>query len=124
MNESSIGTYLDRAETWWVTALINHLIGGGLRYEKLLAQASSAEVEATRGQNYLGEDLLESFRTHRLQDYRRGVRPRLSGRTPHRTDGWAPFDENAHTRAGVSACVKRRGAGLRVVSIAGGRVGE
>lgn len=77
---------LDRAEKCWVTALtrvsekdlqapsgcpewtnaelINHLIGGGLRYEKLLAQSLPAEVEATRGQNHLGDDRLASFWTH------------------------------------------------------------
>ncbi|MGC2942080.1 MULTISPECIES: maleylpyruvate isomerase N-terminal domain-containing protein [unclassified Brevibacterium] len=74
---------LDRAETCWVTALarvrpgdldavsgcpewtnrelINHLVGGGLRYAKLLGQAEPAEVEATRGVDHLGEDLLEAF---------------------------------------------------------------
>ena len=77
---------LDRAETCWVTALmrvsaedlhtpsgcsewtnadlINHLIGGGLRYELLLAQSPPAQVEATRGQNHLGDDLLASFWAH------------------------------------------------------------
>ncbi|WP_193095353.1 maleylpyruvate isomerase N-terminal domain-containing protein [Brevibacterium sp. FME17] len=86
MELPNIDTYLDRAESCWETALsrvteadldsssgcrewtneqlINHLIGGGLRYEKLLAQAPPAEVEATRGQNHLGEDRLESFWSH------------------------------------------------------------
>lgn len=83
MDLSDIDRHLDRAEICWTTALsrvteadldsssgcrewsneqlINHLIGGGLRYRKLLAQAPPAEVEATRGQNHLGEDRLESF---------------------------------------------------------------
>ena len=77
---------LDRAETCWVTALqrvrdsdlnrtsgagewtnaelINHLIGGGVRYTLLLGQASTPEVEATRGVDHLGDDRLESFWAH------------------------------------------------------------
>ncbi|TNM58101.1 maleylpyruvate isomerase N-terminal domain-containing protein [Brevibacterium sediminis] len=79
-------TQLDQAEACWVTALrrvrtsdlnrtsgaaewsnaelINHLIGGGVRYTKLLQQASTEEVEATRGADHLGEDMLDSFWTH------------------------------------------------------------
>ena len=77
---------LDRAETCWVTALqrvrdsdlnrtsgagewtnaelINHVIGGGVRYTLLLGQASTAEAEATRGVDHLGDDRLESFWAH------------------------------------------------------------
>lgn len=84
--EQDVARNLDRAEACWVTALervdavniddpsgceswtnrelVNHLIGGGLRYAKLLAQKPSEEVEATRGQNHLGEDLVESFWAH------------------------------------------------------------
>ncbi|MCF2588149.1 maleylpyruvate isomerase N-terminal domain-containing protein [Brevibacterium sp. UCMA 11752] len=83
MDDLLVDINLDRAEICWETALrrvsganlhstsgcrewtneqlINHLIGGGLRYEKLLAQCSPAEVEATRGQNHLGDDRLEAF---------------------------------------------------------------
>ncbi|MGO2035570.1 MAG: maleylpyruvate isomerase family mycothiol-dependent enzyme [Brevibacterium sp.] len=84
--DSDIDAALDRAEACWITALarvrpadlqrpsgcpewtnrelINHLIGGGLRYAKLLAQAPSAEVEATRRVDHLGADLMESFWIH------------------------------------------------------------
>ncbi|WP_166971720.1 maleylpyruvate isomerase N-terminal domain-containing protein [Brevibacterium atlanticum] len=84
--EPVIDDHLDRAEECWVAALsrvriedldsasgceewtnrelINHLVGGGLRYAKLLAQAPSAEVEVTRGMDHLGEDLVESFWVH------------------------------------------------------------
>jgi uncharacterized protein (TIGR03086 family) len=83
MMDPEIVSQLDRAERCWVNALqrvteadmdirsgadawsnrelINHLIGGGVRYAKLLAQAETAEVEATRGLDHLGEDMLESF---------------------------------------------------------------
>ncbi|AMT93925.1 hypothetical protein A2T55_09175 [Brevibacterium linens] len=52
------------AGDWTIAELINHLIGGGVRYTKLLEQASTAEVEATRGADHLGDDMLESFWTH------------------------------------------------------------
>ncbi|WP_246490714.1 maleylpyruvate isomerase family mycothiol-dependent enzyme [Brevibacterium oceani] len=84
--EASVDVHLDRAEECWVSALegvraedldaesgcpewtnrelINHLVGGGLRYAKLLAQAPPAEVEATRGMDHLGEDMVGSFWAH------------------------------------------------------------
>lgn len=106
MELPDIATYLDRAETCWETALsrvtevdldspsgcrewtneqlINHLVGGGLRYEKLLAQAPPAEVEATRGQNHLGEGRLGSFWTHERAF--RGIAGEcdLNAEVPHR----------------------------------------
>lgn len=106
MNDPDIDTYLDRAEVCWVTALsrasvgdlgsisgcpdwtsgelINHLIGGGLRYAKLLAQKPPEEVEATRGQNHLGEDLLESFWTHEREFRRIAGECDLDAQVPHR----------------------------------------
>jgi hypothetical protein len=84
--DSVIDEALDHAEECWVTALarvkpgdldvasgcaawtnrelINHLVGGGLRYAKLLAQADPAEVEATRGVDHLG-----SSPNSRVRDY-------------------------------------------------------
>ncbi|UVI37823.1 maleylpyruvate isomerase N-terminal domain-containing protein [Brevibacterium spongiae] len=81
--DSIMACGLDRAEACWVTALervaeadltrrsgaegwtnaelINHLIGGGVRYTLLLRQADTAEVEATRSRNHLGDDLLKAF---------------------------------------------------------------
>lgn len=44
--------------------LNSHLIGGGLRCEKLLAQSPPVEVEATRNQNHVGDDRLASFWAH------------------------------------------------------------
>lgn len=86
MIDQDVARNLDRAEACWVAALqrvdaqnfdapsgceswtnrelINHLVGGGLRYAKLLAQKPPEEVEATRGQDHLGEDLVESFWVH------------------------------------------------------------
>ena len=106
MDLSDIDKYLDRAETCWETALsrvveadldspsgcrewtneqlINHLIGGGLRYEKLLAQAPPAIVEATRGQNHLGEDRLESFRAHERAFRKTTGECDLDAEVPHR----------------------------------------
>lgn len=79
MGEPLMDNFLDRAEACWEKALlrvsagdlhsrsgcrewsneqlINHLVGGGLRYAKLLAQCPPAEVEATRGRNHLGADV-------------------------------------------------------------------
>lgn len=84
--DSDIDVQLDRAEACWIAALtrvgpsdlespsgcpewtnrelINHVVGGGLRYSKLLAQAPPAEVEATRRVAHLGADLVEAFWTH------------------------------------------------------------
>lgn len=106
MEVPDIDKYLDRAEACWETALsrvtetdldspsgcrewtneqlINHLIGGGLRYEKLLAQAPPAEVEATRGQNHLGEDRLESFWSHERAFRRIAGECDLNAEVPHR----------------------------------------
>ncbi|HJF75287.1 MAG TPA: hypothetical protein K8V63_00875 [Brevibacterium linens] len=52
------------ADDWTNAELINHLIGGGVRYTKLLGQASTAEVEAVRGLDHLGDDMIQSFWTH------------------------------------------------------------
>ena len=106
MDHPRIYSYLDRAEICWAIALsrvseadldsssgclewsneqlINHLIGGGLRYEALLAQAPPAEVEATRGQNHLGEDRLESFWTHEQAFRRMAGECDLNAEVPHR----------------------------------------
>ena len=101
MDDLLVDINLDRAEICWETALrrvsganlhspsgcrewtneqlINHLIGGGLRYEKLLAQCSPAEVEATRGQNHLGDRSLGSVLVTRtsIPTSRGGVRAYL-----------------------------------------------
>lgn len=109
MNDPLIDNYLNQAEACWETALsrvseeqldlrsgcrewtneqlINHLIGGGLRYQKLLAQAPPAEVEATRGQDHLGEDRIVSFWTHE-RAFRRLV-------------GESDLDERVHHRIGL-----------------------
>ena len=77
---------------WTVRDLINHVVGGELRYILLLGGASTAQVEATRGQDHVGSDpaaafaalhaqLSESFQTdgaldrvvhHRLGDRKGG----------------------------------------------------
>ena len=106
MELPDIDIYLDRAEICWQTALsrvtdadlesrsgcrewtneqlINHLIGGGLRYVKLLAQAPPAEVEATRGQNHLGEDRIESFWRHERAFREIAGECDLNAEVPHR----------------------------------------
>lgn len=106
MGKRNIDSYLDQAETCWVTALtrvsdehfdlrsgcqewtnrelINHLIGGGLRYEKLLAQAPPAEVEATRGQDHLGEDRVASLWNHERAFRRIAGECDLDRQVPHR----------------------------------------
>jgi uncharacterized protein (TIGR03086 family) len=47
---------------WTVRDLVNHVVGGNRRYALLLAGASTAEVEALRDLDHLGDDPAESFR--------------------------------------------------------------
>ncbi|MBM6591967.1 maleylpyruvate isomerase N-terminal domain-containing protein [Brevibacterium sp. RIT 803] len=124
MDDPLIDKYLDQAEVCWVTALkrvskanlhspsgcrewtneqlINHLIGGGLRYQKLLAQAPPAEVEATRGQDHLGENLIASFWTHE--------------RAFRRIAGESDLDREVHHRIGLIS--GRQLVNMRILELA------
>jgi uncharacterized protein (TIGR03086 family) len=46
---------------WDVHALVNHVVGANLRYRLLLQGASTAEVEATRALDHLGDHAVEAF---------------------------------------------------------------
>jgi uncharacterized protein (TIGR03086 family) len=46
---------------WDVRALVNHVVGGNVRYALLLRGAPTSEVEATRAVDHLGDDALASF---------------------------------------------------------------
>jgi uncharacterized protein (TIGR03086 family) len=48
-------------EEWDVRALVNHVVGGNLRYTMLLHGASADEVDATRALDHLGDDAVASF---------------------------------------------------------------
>jgi uncharacterized protein (TIGR03086 family) len=48
---------------WDVHALVNHVVGGNVRYQLLLHGASTEQVEATRTVDHLGDDALASFLT-------------------------------------------------------------
>lgn len=48
-------------EAWSNRDLVNHLIGGGVRYTLLLRQADPREVEDTRTQDHLGDDPISAF---------------------------------------------------------------
>jgi uncharacterized protein (TIGR03086 family) len=48
---------------WDVRALVNHVVGGNVRYQLLLHGAPTEQVEATRGVDHLGDDALGSFVT-------------------------------------------------------------
>lgn len=48
---------------WDVHALVNHVIGGNLRYTMLLHGASADEVNSTRGADHLGPDPQAAFAT-------------------------------------------------------------
>ena len=110
MLEPVIAENLDRAEACWVQALrrlgppdvsahyaapsgcegwsnrdlVNHLVGGGLRYAMLLAQDPPAKVEATRDRDHLGEDPLEAFWTHERRFRRLAADVDLSVSVSHR----------------------------------------
>jgi uncharacterized protein (TIGR03086 family) len=49
-------------DAWDIRALVNHVVGANRRYTMLLYGASSADVDATRSTNHLGDDAVESFR--------------------------------------------------------------
>jgi uncharacterized protein (TIGR03086 family) len=46
---------------WDVRALVNHVVGGNVRYQLLLHGAPTEQVEATRAVDHLGDDALVSF---------------------------------------------------------------
>jgi uncharacterized protein (TIGR03086 family) len=46
---------------WDVRALVNHVVGGNVRYQLLLRGAATERVEATRATDHLGDDPLASF---------------------------------------------------------------
>ena len=46
---------------WDVRALVNHVVGANVRYQLLLHGASTAQVEATRAVDHVGQDALASF---------------------------------------------------------------
>jgi uncharacterized protein (TIGR03086 family) len=46
---------------WDVRALVNHVVGGNIRYQLLLKGARSEEVEATRSVDHLGDEPLAAF---------------------------------------------------------------
>ena len=46
---------------WDVRALVNHVVGGNVRYQLLLHGAPTEEVEATRAVDHLGDDALAAF---------------------------------------------------------------
>lgn len=46
---------------WNVRELVNHLVGGGVRYRMLLDGAGETEVAVTRGLDHLGDDPVEAF---------------------------------------------------------------
>jgi uncharacterized protein (TIGR03086 family) len=46
---------------WGVRALVNHVIGGKVRYQLLLSGGPTEQVEATRTVDQLGDDALASF---------------------------------------------------------------
>lgn len=46
---------------WDVRALVNHVVGGNVRHTMLLRGASTADVDATRTEDHLGEDAMAAF---------------------------------------------------------------
>jgi len=48
-------------EEWDVRELVNHVLGGNVRYTMLLRGAGPAEVAATRSWDHIGADALASF---------------------------------------------------------------
>ena len=46
---------------WDVRALVNHVVGGNVRYQLLLHGAPTEQVEATRTVDHLGDAALASF---------------------------------------------------------------
>lgn len=50
-------------EGWDVRALVNHVVGGNVRYTMLLGGATADELAPTRTADHLGDDPVAAFRT-------------------------------------------------------------
>lgn len=46
---------------WDVRALVNHVVGGNVRFQLLLSGAPTEQVEATRTMDHIGDEALASF---------------------------------------------------------------
>ena len=50
-------------EEWDVRELVNHVLGGNVRYTLLLHGAAADEMAATRSMDHIGDDALASYDT-------------------------------------------------------------
>jgi uncharacterized protein (TIGR03086 family) len=74
-------------EEWDVRELVNHVVGGALRYAMLLHGATAEEVVATRALDHLGDDPVGSFE-RRAQEVAHAFRePGALLRTVHHPAG-------------------------------------
>jgi uncharacterized protein (TIGR03086 family) len=74
-------------EEWDVRELVNHVVGGAVRYTMLLHGATSEEVVATRAVDHVGDDPVGSFE-RRAREVRNAFRePDALSRTVHHPAG-------------------------------------
>jgi len=74
-------------EEWDVRALVNHVLGGNVRYTMLLHGAASEELAATRSLDHIGDDALASFDTSAAEVTAAFDEPGAIERTVHHPAG-------------------------------------
>jgi len=74
-------------DEWDVRALVNHVLGGNVRYTMLLHGAASEELAATRSVDHIGDDALASFDTSAAEVTAAFEEPGAIERTVHHPAG-------------------------------------
>ncbi len=74
-------------DEWDVRKLVNHVLGGNVRYTMLLHGAGPAEVAATRSVDHIGEDALASFDPSAAEVVAAFEEPEALERTVHHPAG-------------------------------------
>lgn len=74
-------------EDWDVRELVNHVLGGNVRYEMLLRGAAPDEVNATRSIDHIGDDALASFNVSAAHVVATFEQPDALERTVHHPAG-------------------------------------
>ena len=74
-------------DEWTVRDLVNHVIGGCVRYTMLLDGAAAAELLPTRTQDHIGSDAMASYRARTAEVRAAFMEPGALERTGHHPSG-------------------------------------
>jgi uncharacterized protein (TIGR03086 family) len=74
-------------DEWTVRDLVNHVIGGCVRYTMLLQGAAAAELLPTRTQDHIGGDAMASYRARTAEVRAAFMEPGALQRTGHHPSG-------------------------------------